>query len=86
MRWLDSVCEATNMKLTQLREAVEDRRAWHALVHGVTKSWTRLNDDSDREMNTWIEPQQGDFNLQGQEGKRSMTKGIISTYYCINKP
>ena len=36
MRWLDSVTEATNMNLTQLREAVEDRRAWRALVHGVT--------------------------------------------------
>ena len=44
MRWLDSVIEATNMNLTKLREAVEDRRAWHALVHGVTKSRTRLND------------------------------------------
>ena len=33
----------TNMNLTQLREAVEDRRAWRALVHGVTKSRTRLN-------------------------------------------
>ena len=43
-RWLDSVIEATNMNLTKLREAVEDRRAWCALVHGVTKSRTRLND------------------------------------------
>ena len=34
MRWLDSVIEATNVNLTQLREAVEDRRAWRALVHG----------------------------------------------------
>ena len=43
-RWMDRVFEATNMKLTQLREAVEDRRAWRALVHGVTKSRTWLND------------------------------------------
>ena len=43
-RWFDSVTEATNVNLTQLREAVEDRRAWRALVHGVTKSRTRLND------------------------------------------
>ena len=43
MRWLDSVCEATNMKLTQLWESVEDRRAWRALGHGVTKSRARLN-------------------------------------------
>ena len=32
LRWLDSVIKATNMKLTKLREAVEDRRAWRALV------------------------------------------------------
>ena len=43
-RWLDSVIEAAIMNFTQLREAVEDRRARRALVHGVTKSRTRLND------------------------------------------
>ena len=46
MRCLDSVIEATNMNLMQLQEAVEDRRAWRALLHGVTRSWTRLNDKS----------------------------------------
>ena len=45
MRWLDSAIEATNMNLIQLLEAVDDRRAWRALVHGVTKSRTRLNND-----------------------------------------
>ena len=44
MRWLDSVIKATNMNLIKLREAVEDRRAQCALVHGVMKSWTQLND------------------------------------------
>ena len=44
IRWLDRVIEATNMNLTKLREAVEDRRDWHALVHGVTKRQTQLND------------------------------------------
>ena len=39
-RWLDSVIEATNMNLTQHWEVVEDRRAWHVLVHGITKSQT----------------------------------------------
>ena len=43
-RWLDSIIEATNMNLTKFREAVEDRRAWCTLVHGVTKSQTKLND------------------------------------------
>ena len=41
---LESVTKATNMTLTQLQEAVEDRRAWRAPVHRVTKSQTRLND------------------------------------------
>ena len=40
MRWMDSVIEATNTNLTKLQEGVEDRMAWHALVHGVTKSGT----------------------------------------------
>ena len=44
MRWLDTFIKATQTNLTQLREAVEDRRAWHALVHGVMKGRTRLND------------------------------------------
>ncbi|XP_077777620.1 myosin light chain 5 isoform X1 [Podarcis muralis] len=43
-RWLDSVLEATSMCLTKLRGAVEDRNAWRALVYGVTKRQTRLND------------------------------------------
>ena len=43
-RSLDSVIEVTNVNLTKLWEAVEDWRAWRALVHGVTKSRTRLYD------------------------------------------
>ena len=43
-RWLDSVTEAINMSLTKLWDAVENRRAWRALVHGVMKSQTQLND------------------------------------------
>ena len=43
MRWLDSVIKATKMNLTQLWEAVEDRRVWRALLHGVTKCRTRQN-------------------------------------------
>ena len=39
-RWLDSVIKATNINLIQLWEAAEDRRAWHTLVHGITKSRT----------------------------------------------
>ena len=44
MRWLDSVLKVTSMSFAKLREAVEVRSDWRALVHGVTKSQTRLND------------------------------------------
>ena len=37
MRWLDSITDTTDMNLSKLREIVKDRRAWHAVVHGVAK-------------------------------------------------
>ena len=42
MRWLDDITDAMNMNLGKLWEMVRDREAWHAVVHGVTKSWTGL--------------------------------------------
>ena len=44
MRWLDSISDSTDMNLNKLRETVEDREAWHAAVHGVSKSQTQLSD------------------------------------------
>ena len=62
-RWLDSIIDSMDMSLSKLQEMAKDREAWHAVVHGVSKSQTQLSEWTATA--TWVAPEEERFPIKG---------------------
>ena len=76
LRWLDGITDTMDMSLGRLRDLVMDREGWHAVVHGVTKSWTRLSN--------WTELIHTSYNIISERTQPDLKNGQKTCLYLFS--
>ena len=73
MKWLGSITDSMDMNLSKLQEMVKAREVWHDAVHGVTKNWTQLSDQTTKRCTALVKRFEYSVSLRWVEASESLT-------------